>query len=317
MTDKINLNKIFSNFMQDIEKTNNITISLKNILSEELSEMSDYLNLEKIQNHIIQEVIISQTIHKINNKNEINDTLNNTFKNYNYQFSSEQKEVFKELIHYDLSCTIDNKQVFYKLNILLSNIFSHLDTLEKLYSLEEKEIHVKGIAKTSHPIVKDAISPRQNHIEESINYNPTESNKLQQKIYNEFNENPLEIDAMYFVINQFGKDVFRNIEDDVLDTLFNQSVYLNSAVKIEDYHIYTSCQITSFSIYKQDKISNEKLANHIDTLLKIFFDEVFTKPLNRHHISKPVQVKSFFNGISIYEYRTKSNYKEHPIFQNV
>ena len=315
MTDEIDLNRIFLNTLQNFTETKDITLSLTNVVSEELSLMSEYINFEIIQNYIVQDLIVNQTLQKIDDKNEVNHTLNNTLLEYNYAFSCEQKEIFKELIKYDLACTINNKQVFHKLNLLLENVFSHLETLEKFYSLEKKEVHEKGIAKTSHPTVQEAIIPRKNHIKESIKYNPTESNELQKKIYDEFANNPEEIVAMYSIIIPFGKDVFKNIDNDVLDTLFNQSVYLNSAVKLEDYHIYISCQITSFSIYKDCKISNEKLAKLIDSLLKEFFDEVFTKPLTRHHIPKEVQAKSFFNGICIYEYRTKSNFKEHPIFK--
>lgn len=315
MNEKIDLNRIFLNTLQNFVETKDITVSLTNIISEELSSMSEYINFEIIQNYIAQDLIENQTLKKLDDKNEVNHTLNNTLKEYNYDFSFEQKEIFKELIKYDLSCTMNNKQVFYKLNLLLETIFSHLETLEKLYSLEKKELHEKGIAKTPHPKVKNAISPRINHIEESIKYNPTESNEQEKIIYEEFDDNPEEIAAMYAIIIPFGKDIFKNISQEKLDTLFNQSVFLNSAVKLEDYHIYTSCQITSFSIYKKDKISNEKLAKLIDSLLKEFFDEVFSKPLTRHHIPKETQVKSFFNGIAIYEYRTKSNFKEHPIFK--
>ena len=313
MTEKINLNELFQEVTKDLALTNNLKQSLKNILINQLGDFSNNLHIDKI----INKILIEQSLHQITNKEEIEDTLNNTLSNYNYQFQTQQIEIFKELIKYDYACIDDDKKIFYKLDLLLTNVSSHLETLDKLYDLEDKELHEKGIAKTPHPIIKDAITPRINHIEESIKYNPTKSNELQLKIYNEFKNNPLEINLMFTIISQFGKEVFKDIDNEKLDTLFNQEIYLNSATKLEDYHIYTSCQITSFSIYKQDKISNEKLANYIDELLKVFFDEVFDKPLTRKHITKPIQFKSSFNGTIIYEYQTKKNYKENPIFKNV
>lgn len=313
MTEKINLNELFLTISKDLEKTNNLKQSLKNVLIKQLGDFSNNLHIDKI----INKILIEQSLHQIINKEEIEATLNNTLSNYNYHFQNEQIHIFKELIKYDYACMNDDKKVFYKLDLLLINIFSHLESLDKLYALENKEFHEKGIAKTRHPIIKDAITPRQKHIKESIKYNPTKSNELQLKIYNEFKNNPLEINLMYTIISQFGKEVFKNIDNEILDTLFNQEVYLNSATKLEDYHIYTSCQISSFSIYKQDKISNEKLANYIDTLLKIFFDDMFKKSLKRQHISKQIQVKSSFNATFIYEYQNKKNYKEHPLFKNV
>ncbi|MFA7090714.1 MAG: hypothetical protein WC149_02550 [Arcobacteraceae bacterium] len=313
MTEKINLNKLFKEVIKDLAVTNDLKQSLKNILIIQLGDFSENLHIDKL----INKILIEQSLHEITNKEEIEDTLNNTLSNYNYQFQTEQIEIFKELIKYDYSSICENKKIFYKLNSLLANISLHLESLDKLYALEDKELHKKGIAKTPHPIIKDAITPRINHIKESIKYNPTASNELQLKIYNEFKNNPEEINLMFTIISLFGKEVFKNINSEILDTLFNQKVYLNSATKIEDYHIYTSCQITSFSIYKQDKILNERLVNYIDELLKIFFDEVFDKPLTRKHITKPIQFKSSFNGTLIYEYQTKKNYKENPIFKNV
>jgi len=309
----MNINQLATKLLKEIKANNDIKQSLHRIFISELGDFSNNLHIDKI----INKIFIQNSLHSITDKKEIEATLSNTLSNYNYQFQNEQIHIFKELIKYDYACMNDDKKIFYKLELLLTNIFSHLESLDKLYALENKELHEKGIAKTPHPIIKDAITPRQKHIKESIKYNPTKSNELQLKIYNEFKNNPLEINLMYTIISQFGKEVFKNIDNEILDTLFNQEVYLNSATKLEDYHIYTSCQISSFSIYKQDKISNEKLANYIDTLLKIFFDDMFKKPLKRQHISKQIQVKSSFNATFIYEYQTKKNYKEHPIFQNV
>ena len=308
MTEKLNINELFTEVLKDLAVTNDLKQSLKNIFINQVGDFSNNLHIDKI----IDKFFIKLNLHQITNKEEIEDTLNNTLSNYNYQFQTEQIEIFKELIKYDYACVSDDKKIFYKLDLLLANISSHLETLDRLYELEDKELHEKGIAKTPHPIIKDALTPRIKHIEESIKYNPTKSNELQLKIYNEFKDNPKEINIMFTIISLFGKEVFKNIDSEILDTLFNQSIFLNCATKLEDYHIYTSSQITSFSIYKQDKISNEKLANYIDELLKVFFDEVFNKPLTRKHISKPVQIKGSLNSTFIYEYQTKKNQKEPP-----
>lgn len=315
--EKINTQKLFYNLIDEIKQVQDLNQFIKNIFQEDINELSKIIDIEAILSNFLNEILITQSLYSVTNETEIKNTLENTLSNFDYDFANEQKEIFKDLVKYDQAYTCKNQTIFYKLNILLETIFAHLETLEKLNVLEDKEIHERGIAKTSHPTVKNAITPRQKHINESILYNPTLSNELQKRIYDEFEENSFEIDMMYFVINQFGKDVFKNISKENLDTLFNQSTYLNSAVKLEDVHIYTSCQISSFSIYKYDKISKEKLANYIDTLLKIFFDDMFQKPLTRQHISKPIQVKSSFNATFIYEYQNKKNYKEHPLFKNV
>lgn len=317
MIDKKDLQELVYQLKNGFKQTKNINHYIQNIFRDDINELSQIIDLESILSNFLNENLITQSFHSLTNEIEIKNTLENTLSNFDYDFANEQKEIFRDLAKYDQSYSNENQTIFYKLNTLLETIFAHLETLEKLDFLEDKEIHERGVAKTFHPTAKDAIAPRQNHIAESILYNPTQSNELQKKIYDEFEDNPFEIDMMYFVINQFGKDVFKNISKEKLDTLFNQSTYLNSSVKLEDVHIYTSCQICSFSIYKHDKISKEKLANYIDELLKSFFDDMFQKPLTRQHISKPIQIKSFFNGTIIYEYQNKKNYKVHPIFQNV
>lgn len=317
MLEKTDSDKMLYQFINNFKQTKNINHSIQKIFQDDINELSKIIDIETIISNFLNENLITQSLYSVTNETEIKNTLENTLSNFDYDFTNEQKEIFKDLVKYDQSYNNENQAIFYKLNTLLETIFSHIETLEKLDFLEDKEIHERGVAKTSHPTVKDAITPRQNHIAESILYNPTQSNELQKRIYDEFEENSFEIDMMYFVINQFGKDIFKNISKEKLDTLFNQSTYLNSSVKLEDVHIYTSCQISSFSIYKHAKISKEKLANYIDEVLKSFFEDMFKKPLTRQHLSKPIQIKSFFNGTIIYEYQTKKNYKEHPLFKNV
>jgi len=108
----------------------------------------------------------------------------------------------------------------------------------------------------------------------------------------------------------------------------NQATYLNSATKLEDTHIFKSCQIYSFSMYKdeslynkafqlEENIQNKDLVKYINILMNSFFDYEFESNLNTNHLKKEIQLKDTFNDLEILEFRTKRNYKEHPIFKNL
>ena len=295
---------------------------------QQLKELETFIDISYLEEIIKEQVKLFNSAYSSNDRLEKKEALRNTLSFIEIDLTLTQLKIFYKLIEFDKIVYLEGTKIFLKLFYLIYILFIHDESLEKLYDLENKLLNEKGIAKTSHPIVNDAIVPRIKNLNENLKYNPIRSNKIQAKIYKEFQENPLEIDAMYSVINQFDKSIFKNENSEVLNTIYNQRTYLNSAVKLEDYHIYTSCQILCFSMYRKNslvnydlkikkRISNNKIAFYIDTIVKSFFHDVFDKPLTRHHINKPIQVKCYFNDFPIHEYRTKTNYKPNPIFENV
>ena len=326
MNEKIDMNKSFLAFQKKISTTDNWNKAIQEVMQEQIKILPAGVQ-KNVMNTLLETMTLNESIKDVS-KIETPIILKNTLSNFTYNFTEEQIAIFNKLIVYDKSCIIKNKRVFFRLNTLIEKILSHLEALDKLEKLKNEDIYKKGIACTSHPTVKDALDPRISQIEESIKLNNTNSNKTQLNIYKDFEKNPLEINAMYSVLPQFPKDSFSNENKDSVDTLYNTGEHLNSATKIEDYHIYKSAQITSFLIYRnttmfnlhlQMKISptNVDLALYVDTLTKSFFEDLFDTKLTRHHITKPIQLKSYFGKIEIYEYRTKSNYKEHPLFEDV
>lgn len=329
MNKKINIEQILQEILNLYIQTNDIEKAIEIFLEDEIKEFEGIVNFTELKDLVYSQLKASKTLHLLENKVDIEQTLINTLKQYNYKFKNEQIEVFKELIKYDKAIIYDEDKIFYRLNILIILIFQHLESLDELNKLEEeRDIRIKGVVKTSHPIIKNAITPRIKTFEEYNTYNNSPDSKLMINLYNDYLNNPLEIRAMYNGIKLNGKEAFIGEEKELVNTIFEQETYLNSATKLEDIHIFRSCQICSFSIYKEHHLTNKalqlselipinKLAKYINILMDSFFDYEFESKLNKSHIEKEIQTKDYFNDIEIVEFRTKRNYKENPIFENL
>ncbi|RXJ90632.1 hypothetical protein CRV01_05645 [Arcobacter sp. CECT 8983] len=323
------MNKLFNKKINSLLKLEDTFNSISTFIDESLKEFKDDVNYEEVKELILDIYNITKTLEYIDSKKEENSILENTLSMYEYDFQDEQIEVFKELIKYDKSCIMNDKRVFYRLTILLEKIFSHLEALNNLSELEQIDCAIqRGIAKTKHPKVIEAITPKIKTLKDYQLINNTPSSQTALNIYNEFNSNPLEISAMYYVLNYIDKDTFLEKNKEKIDTLYNQRNFLNSASKLEDTQIFRSCQISSFILYKKGVLADitlnlnkhipyTTLAKCINNLLNSFFDYMFNSNLSKKHIEKQVQTRDFFNGLEILEYRTKSNYKKHPIFENI
>ncbi|WP_121627789.1 hypothetical protein [Poseidonibacter antarcticus] len=329
MNDKINIKKIIEDIARLYIKTKDIEKVVEIFFDNQIKELEGEIDFSKLKTIVFSQIKASKTLTQVQDKKEEKEILSSTLNQFDYKFQDEQIKVFKELIKYDKSIIYDKYKIFYRLNILLVKIFEHLYTLEVLNNLEyEEDIKKKGIAKTSHPIVKDAIIPRIKTFKDYQQFNDSKESKLMINLYEDFLKNPLEIRAMYQSINSIPKPTFIGEEKELVDTILKQETYLNSATKLQDTHIFKSCQIHSFSIYKDinlinkslninDTIQDKNLVKYINILMNSFFDYEFESNLNASHLKKEIQLKDTFNDLEILEFRTKRNYKEHPIFKEL
>ena len=328
MNNKIEIKQKFQEFNNLIIETKDIGKAVEIFIDNQIKKLEGEVDFAELKTLLLSQLKASKTLTYLQDKNEIKETLENTLNQFEYHFKDEQIEVFYELIKYDKSIIYDEDKIFYRLNILLIKIFEHLESLTILNELEyEDNIIKRGIAKTSHPIVKDAITPRIKTLTDYQNLNNSKESKLMLNLYEDFLDNPLEIRAMYQGI-KIGNPIFIGEEKNLINTLFSQEIYLNSATKLEDTHIFKSCQIYSFSYYKDDNlinkslqlnenIKNKELIKYINSLMESFFEYEFESNLNTSHLKKEIQLKDTFNNLEIIEFRTKRNKKEHPIFKDL
>ncbi len=327
--DRIDLNEIINKLINEYSKTNDMKKALTNILESELKDLEDKIDmseLTEIVNTLYDNAINAYTP---NTKQERKEAFINTLSIFDFPYSFSQIKILYKLTIYDKITPMKDIPVFYKLYYLLQMIFNHKLALEYYESLEDESVLKRGIARTKHPKVSEAVEPRYERIAENYEYNPTKSNETQLEIFNQFKDDPLQTNTMLHMVSLFDKNCFKTNNTDALDTVFNQGTFLNSSEKIEDYQIYKSSLISSFLIYKKGSLqnmelsitkhpSNKELANYMNILNQEFFDELFTFKLNRHHINKPIQLRTnLFHTVSIYEFVTDTNKKENPIFKNV
>ncbi|UTJ07881.1 hypothetical protein [Arcobacter roscoffensis] len=322
------IKKIIEDFNNELKKTKDMESAFINYLENMIKEFENEIDFSSFLNNMIKEFKITQTICIIKNDKQREKVFTNTLNQYNHNFKEQESEVLKELALFDKQCIINEKKVLYRLTILLNKIFEHLDALKILNNLEEeKDFIKKGIAKTTHPIVKDAITPRLKTFKEYQNFNDSKESNLMVTLYEDFLNQPLDIRVMYQGIN-IGNPKFIGDERKLVNVILNQQTYLNSATKLEDTHIFKSCQIYCISFYKnntfisnslnlKETIKDKSLIEYINTLMDSFFDYEFKSNLNVNHLKKETQLKDTFNNLEILEFRTKRNYKQHPIFKDL
>lgn len=312
--------KLLNQLSQSPQSKNRLVETINEIIDNECKDIKDIVNEEVIQElkkYVKDEYNLFASKKLAQSKQEKYEAIKNTLSQFSFKYSYAQIKQIIYLITLDKIVTMDNKPVFYKLYLLLTTITQHIEALHHYNNLDNAPIENKGIARTPHPKVKNAIKPRIKHNSEALKYNNTPSNQTQLKLYDEFEKNPNEIMLMYFGNNIFGKDVYDNKNSELINTIFNHQAFLNSGVKLEDYHIFTSCQISTINIYKKnslpniqlqlfDKINYKKLANTFNSLTKVFFDDLFTKNITTKSFTKPNEIKTYFNNTPILQYTTKA-----------
>jgi len=313
MNDKIDLTQLMTDFQSELQETKDIKEALENILVQNVDDIKDFVDTEKIISELVKSTQPLSTIKNLSDSCKIDDILENTLNQFEHIFEDETINVFKELIKYDKTIIVNDVQVFIKIYSILQILNLHKISIEKLDELENENSENRGIAKTKLK-VNEAIQPRINTFKNANKYNKIPVNELSHRLYEEFDKEPREINAM---LETLDTSTIKNIEKSLLDTLDNQQVFLNSSESIEDIHIFKSAQIYCFTPYKKEnnkEFTKEKLAKYSNQILNDFFEYEYNSNLNRNHISKPIQHKTYFNQIAILEFQTPKNIKKHPIF---
>ena len=124
-------------------------------------------------------------------------------------------------------------------------------------------------------------------------------------------------------ITSYDKSIYKNIDVALLNTLFTSRKLLNSSCSIKDIDdFYQSIQIYILRMYYKNsfidkclgikkKLSHSKIANNINIILEHMFG-MSNSNLTYTRFNQKVQLKTHFDDLEIYEFRTKRNFKKHP-----
>lgn len=311
---------MLSTELRDIKNETQIENVIKKIFEDYLKEMKDEVDIEPIIQNALEQIKLDSSVKPIAENENSNEILKNTINLcYVHKFEPQLAlESFKELAKYDNILHSTQGKYFHKIYQMLEIMVQYRELIEKLEQLEGETVHKRGIAKTKYEEIEEAIIPNLNHYEKALEFNDINENRLANNIAQSFNSSPREINA---ALETFDVNLIKNINKSQLETFKNQNTFYNSSEKLDEIHLYKSCQITCFSLFKKNPLTqtfksptNEKLANYINNIFNDFFD-MYESKLNRNHINKPIQTKTYFQGIEIFEYQTPKNIKEHPLFK--
>lgn len=312
---RLNLELLLSDIEQELLKTNNDEKQASiNIAKKLLELVEDDIKIDKelLMDGVIKNIESSSTKELIDETVDIDDIMKNTLKSFNHNFNYDTKNVLKELALIDKTIVHEKNKIFHKIYYLLIIVNSHKESILKLDNLEDENIKKRGVAKTNHPKVDEAIQPKINFFKDNIENNNMPANELGLNMYNDFIDDPL---GLITAIHNFDISNIKGVDQSLIDTYNNQKEFLNCNEKIEDHHIFKSVQLYAIMLFKNDKFTNKELANYINIILNdLFKDDIFESNLNRTHITKEIQPKAFFNDFFLLENQTPTNMKDIPIF---
>ena len=262
------------------------------------------------------------------NFKERKEALKNTLSDYEfYNYDNDLEEAFEVFSIYDKIIIIDDKKYLYKLFGLLYTMNLHYEQLQKYKKLSKtNDVIKKGTALSTNSNIKEYIAPRIRTFKVALAMDETnKSNKLMLNLFLEYNKNPLEIDMMLKHITSYDKSLFHNVNQALLNTLYSSRNTINSSCSIDDEDIFQSIQINIFYRYFKHshldkclrikkKLSHSKIAKYANYILEKVFD-MEESNLKYTHFSKPIQLKSHFDDLEIYQFRTSRNYVKHPVFE--
>lgn len=271
------------------------------------------------------------------------------FDTYNYSTQDELEEAFentldianidrsntilvdalKTLTKSDKLLKIDDMSICAKLNLLFNILDEHKCAMIEHKKLSLSSALIGGIATYPNSNIYELIIPRQKALDEALYLSNDDSGTLlTKKIISEFQDDSYSIDFSLSALQFIGKDSinYELVAKNKIDIIFNIRNFLNAAFPLKENDFFKSAQILSISLYKKynfidglmglrAKLSQSKVL----TALNIIMEHYMCMPkssIDNTYFIKPVQLKSNFFTTALYEFRTESNIKLHPVFEN-
>lgn len=264
------------------------------------------------------------------NKDELEEAFLNTI-NYNNIDKSNTilVDAFRTLAYSDKLLKINDMSICAKLNLLINVLDEHKDAVIEHKKLSLCSALIGGIATYSNSNIYELIIPRKKALDEALYLNNDDSaTLLTKKIISEFQDDSYNVDFSLNALQFIGKDSinYELVSKNKIDIVFNIRNFLNASLPLKENDFFKSAQILSVSLYKKhsfiDSIMSlkEKLSqSKVLTALNIIMEHYLGMPkssIDNTYFLRPVQLKSNFFDTAIYEFRTESNIKLHPVFEN-
>lgn len=320
-----------------------------------IEKITQKLQSGKTIENIIDDMVISIN-KEFNNEIDVSfiyDSLNelNMYRldTYYYSTQDELEEAFLNTINYknidksntilidalrtlassDKLLKIGDMSICAKLNLLIDILDEHKNAMIEHKKLSLCSALVGGIATYPNSNISELITPRKKALNEVLYLNNDgHATLLTEKIISEFQDDSYTIDFSLNALQFIGKESinYELVAKYKIDIAFNIRNFLNASLPLKENDFFKSAQILSISLYKKysfingimklkEKLSQAKILTAINIIMEHYLGMQKSSIDNTYFI-KPIQLKSHFFDTAIYEFRTESNLKLHPVFEN-
>jgi len=320
--------------LNDVVKKLQSTNSVKKVVDSYIKSTSDHFNNE-IDCRFMKDTfeilnVLRLETYDYNSDEELEDAFQNTLIDSNINMSNTILiNELKELSKSDKLIKFDGVPHCIKISIFIHTLQKYNDSIKHFNELNMLSTLCGGIATYSNSNISECINPRISSHNETIYLNSSNvSAILARDLLIEFKDNSYEYDLSLNSLQTIGKENINKkiFGEDKIDVLFDIRKFLNASTPLKKEDFYKSAQISLLSLYKKynfidtligykNKLSQSKVMNSINIIMENYFDMKKSSVYNAC-FTKPIQIKSYFFDLPIYEYRTKQNTKLHPVFEN-
>ncbi len=321
-------NNLQNDIIKRIQSKEAPTKIIINLLDDYAKDIKDEVDVSELKENALLTYKYFNESYFPKSDEERKEALNSTLSQYIiYNMNLELENIFDKLSLYDKIVIIDDEKYLLKLFGLLYIMNEHYQKLikyEKLYPTND--VINKATALSTNPKIEDFIVPRINTYKEATKIdNTNKSTQLMLNILVAYKNNPMDIDYSLKQFVQSEKSMYKNINNTLINTLYASRNLLNSSCSIDKEDIFESIQINIFKRYYKysfldkclgikKRLSHSKISSYTNTLLEVIFNMPESN-LKYTRFNQEVQLKTHFDDLEIYEFRTKRNKKLHPFFE--
>lgn len=265
-------------------------------------------------------------------REEMESAVNNLLKNHDFKFIDETgilEDTIHNLSKYDKLIEIDNNLVPVLLNQLFDifNLYSEMLKVRDDYDKESDSID-RTIALSSSNTPEKMLSPLNPYMKEN-QHNGTIRPSVYKNIVSSYIEDPYATDYALSAMRSLGMNSMKNIDAEKIQAFEFASGYINSTLRVEKKDIINSLKIVIANLYLKDSqiqkmlglenhLAQETLASYIDHFLGyVFMIDTKKKITDHRKFKQPVQVRTHFDCVPLYEYIRKGKEKSNPALSDV
>lgn len=319
--------------MEEVIRKIELGKTVEEIFDEMVTSANKEFNCE-VDFSFLFELLDEYNMYRLNtydylNAEKLEEAFINTLKTSNVDLSNSILiNAFRTLAKSDKLMKVNDIVVCAKLDLLISILNDYKNRIFEHKQLSLSSALTGGIATYPNNNITELITPRKRALDEALYLNSNDkATRSTKNILNEFQDDPYSIDFSLNALQFLGKDSvnYELVAKYKVELLFNIRNFLNASLPLKENDFFKSAQISLISLYRKNSLINKviglrsKLSNskilHATNIIMEHYLSMPRSSADNTYFAKPVQLKSYFFSTPIYEFRTESNLKLHPVFE--